>query len=351
MKTEEKMIELDGSQGEGGGQILRTGLALAMATGQALAIDNIRARRPKPGLMRQHLACVNAAAEVSHARVEGAELGSQSLRFVPGAVRAGDYRFAVASAGSCMLVLQTVLPALLLAGGPSRIALAGGTHNPMAPPFHFLERAYAPLVRRLGADLQLVLHRCGFYPAGGGSVDVAIVPAAAMLKPFDLLARGALQDAFAECLAPGLPRHVATRELDTLGAAMGWSGEQLRSGVVRQNEGPGNALMATLAYEHITEVFASFGEKTLSAEQVAHRLVKEVRAFQKSEAAVGPHLADQLALLLALAAWQSGQAAAFSCSELTEHTRTNCAVIERFLPVRFAIERGDRAAMVRVAPA
>lgn len=345
------MIELDGSQGEGGGQILRTGLALAMATGRPLAIGNIRARRPKPGLMRQHLACVNAAAQVSDARVEGAELGSPLLRFVPGSVRAGDYRFAVASAGSCMLVLQTVLPALLLAGGPSRIALGGGTHNPMAPPFHFLERAFAPLVRRLGADLQLVLHRCGFYPAGGGSVDVVIVPAAAMLKPFDLLARGALQDAFAECLAPGLPRHVATRELDTLGAAMGWSGEQLRSGVVRQNEGPGNALMATLAYEHITEVFAGFGEKTLSAEQVAHRLVKEVRAFQKSEAAVGPHLADQLALLLALAAWQSGQAAAFSCSELTEHTRTNCAVIERFLPVRFAIERGDRAAMVRVSPA
>jgi RNA 3'-terminal phosphate cyclase (ATP) len=345
------MIELDGSQGEGGGQILRTGLALAMATGQALAIDNIRARRPKPGLMRQHLACVNAAAEVSGARVEDAELGSQSLRFVPGPVRAGDYHFTVASAGSCMLVLQTVLPALLLADGPSRIALAGGTHNPMAPPFHFLERAYAPLVRRLGADLQLELHRCGFYPAGGGAVDAMLVPAAGGLKPFDLRARGALQNAYAECLAPGLPRHVAARELDALGNAMGWSGEQLRSGGTRQNEGPGNALMATLAYEHVTEVFTSFGEKALSAEQVAHRLVQEVRAFQKSEAAVGPHLADQLALLLALATWQSGQAAVFSCSELTEHTRTNCAVIERFLPVRFATDAGARAATVQVAPA
>jgi RNA 3'-terminal phosphate cyclase (ATP) len=351
MKTEEEMIELDGSQGEGGGQILRTGLALAMATGQALAIDNIRARRPRPGLMRQHLACVNAAAEVSRARVEGAELGSQFLRFVPGAVRAGDYRFAVASAGSCMLVLQTVLPALLLADGPSRIALAGGTHNPMAPPFHFLERAYAPLVRRLGAELRLELHRCGFYPAGGGAVDATVVPAAGGLKPFDLDARGALQDAHAECLAPGLPRHVAARELDALGSAMGWAREQLRSGSTRQNEGPGNALMATLAYEHVTEVFTSFGEKALSAEQVAHRLVKEVRAFQKSEAAVGPHLADQLALLLALATWQSGQAAAFSCSELTEHTRTNCAVIERFLPVRFSIDAGGHAATVHVAPA
>ncbi len=345
------MIELDGSQGEGGGQILRTSLALSVATGQPVAIEKIRAGRAKPGLMRQHLACVNAAAEISGAQVEGAELGSQSLRFVPGPVRAGDYSFTIASAGSCMLVLQTVLPPLLLAGTPSRVQLRGGTHNPMAPPFHFLERAFAPLVRRLGADLQLVLRRCGFYPAGGGEVDATIVPSADGLKPFDLVERGALLSGHAECLAPGLARHIAARELETLGKAMGWSGEQLRVGTARQNEGPGNALLATLAYEHVTEVFTAFGEKTLSAEQVAHALVRELRDFQKSQAAVGPHLADQLALLLGLATWQSGGAAAFTCSEVTEHTRTNCAVIERFLPVRYAIEEAAGAATVKVARA
>jgi RNA 3'-terminal phosphate cyclase (ATP) len=286
MKTERKTIELDGSQGEGGGQILRTSLALSMVTGQPMAIEKIRAGRAKPGLMRQHLACVNAAAEISGAEVGGAELGSQSLRFVPGTVRAGDYRFAIASAGSCMLVLQTVLPPLLLAGTASRVHLSGGTHNPMAPPFHFLERAFAPLVRRLGADLHLTLRRCGFYPAGGGEVEAEIVPAAGVLQPFDLMARGDAHAGYAECLAPGLPRHVSTRELDTLGGAMGWSGEQLRHGNARQNEGPGNALLATLAYDHVTEVFTAFGEKSLSAEQVAHGLVKELRAFQKSEAAV-----------------------------------------------------------------
>lgn len=344
------MIELDGSQGEGGGQILRTSLALSVVTGQPLAIEKIRAGRAKPGLMRQHLACVNAAAEISGAQVDGAELGSQSLRFQPGPVRAGEYRFAIASAGSCMLVLQTVLPPLLLAGATSRVHLSGGTHNPMAPPFHFLERAFAPLVRRLGADLQLTLRRCGFYPAGGGEVEATIVPAAGALQPFDLMARGAHQSNYAECLAPGLPRHVPTRELDTLAGAMGWSGEQLRFGAVRQNEGPGNALLATLAYEHVTEVFTAFGEKSLSAEQVAHGLVKELRAFQKSEAAVGPHLADQLALLLALAAWQSKKACAFTCSEVTEHTRTNCAVIERFLRVRFAITESRQACTVQVSP-
>ncbi|WP_309951817.1 MULTISPECIES: RNA 3'-terminal phosphate cyclase [Variovorax] len=340
------MIELDGSQGEGGGQILRTSLALSVATGQPVAIEKIRAGRAKPGLMRQHLACVNAAAEISGAQVEGAELGSQSLRFVPGPVRAGDYSFTIASAGSCMLVLQTVLPPLLLAAGPSRVQLRGGTHNPMAPPFHFLERAFAPLVRRLGADFQLALRRCGFYPAGGGEVDATIVPSADGLKPFDLVERGALLSGHAECLAPGLARHIAARELETLGKAMGWSGDQLRVGTARQNEGPGNALLATLAYEHVTEVFTAFGEKTLSAEQVAHALVRELRDFQKSQAAVGPHLADQLALLLGLATWQSGGAAAFTCSEVTEHTRTNCAVIERFLPVRYAIEEAAGAATV-----
>ncbi|MGJ3701647.1 RNA 3'-terminal phosphate cyclase [Variovorax sp. AFSI2.2] len=345
------MIELDGSQGEGGGQILRTSLALSVATGQPIAIDNIRAGRAKPGLMRQHLACVNAAAEISNAQFEGAELGSQSLRFVPRPVRAGEYRFTIASAGSCMLVLQTVLPPLLLAGAPSQLHLRGGTHNPMAPPFHFLERAFAPLVRRLGADLQLTLRRCGFYPAGGGEVEATIVPAADGLRPFDLVARGALLSGHAECLAPGLARHVATRELETLGQAMGWSGDQLRTGAARQNEGPGNALLATLAYEHVTEVFTAFGEKTLSAEQVAHALVKELREFQKGQAAVGPHLADQLALLLGLAAWQSGRAGTFTCSEVTEHTRTNCAVIERFLPVRYDISKAPGAATITARPA
>ncbi|MFD3188635.1 RNA 3'-terminal phosphate cyclase, partial [Salmonella enterica subsp. enterica serovar Heidelberg] len=165
--------------------------------------------------------------------------------------------------------------------------------------------------------------RHGFYPAGGGEVEADIVPAAGTLQPFDLLSRGEALERHAECLAPGIARHVMTRELETLGAAMGWTGEQLRYGATRQNEGPGNALIATLAHAEVTEVFTAFGEKTLSAEQVAHALVKELRDFLKSEAAVGPHLADQLALLLALATWQGGRGAAFTCSEVTEHTRTN----------------------------
>lgn len=321
------MIELDGSQGEGGGQILRTGLALAMVTGQPLRIKRIRAHRPKPGLMRQHLACVHAAVEVSGGQAEGAALGAQTLSFTPGALRAGDYRFAIASAGSCLLVLQTVLPALLLAPGPSRLRFSGGTHNPMAPSFHFLERAFAPLLQRMGATLGLRLHRSGFYPAGGGEVEATVTPAVAALQPFDLLTRGALRSAHADCLTPGLARGIARRELEALGTAMGWSVDQLRVGEQHPNEGPGNALIATLAYEQVTEVFCAFGARGVSAEQVAHGLAAEVGNYQRSDAPVGPHLADQLTLLLALAVWQSQRPAAFSCTEMTEHTRTHCKLI------------------------
>ncbi len=343
------MIEIDGSVGEGGGQILRTSLALAMCTGRPFALTKIRAGRAKPGLMRQHLTCVLAAQKISAAAVDGAELGSQSLTFAPNAVRAGEYEFAVGSAGSCTLVLQTVWPALMLADAPSRLKLAGGTHNPMAPPFHFLERSFAPLVRRLGTDVELNLRRLGFYPAGGGQVEVTVHPAGDALRPFDLLERGPLREAWAEAFAPGLPASVALRELETLGRALGWTDEQLRVGAARQNEGPGNAVLVTLAHEHVCEVVTHFGEKSLSAERVAKGVAGEVRAWQQGDAALGAHLADQWSLPIALAIWQRGGTAAFTCTELTDHATTNFATIERFLPVRFETAPHGRGFKVVVA--
>ncbi len=329
------MIDIDGSIGEGGGQVLRTALALSMCTGQPFRLTKIRAGRSKPGLMRQHLTCVNAAAEICGAEVQGAELSSQSLTFVPGVVRAGDYSFKVGTAGSCTLVLQTVWPALMLADAPSHLQLGGGTHNPMAPPFHFLERSYAPLLRKLGARAELKLRRMGFYPAGGGDMEATIWPAGDQLQPFDLNERGAQMEAFAECFAPALSRSVAQRELQHLGAGLGWSEQQLREGSSRQNEGPGNALLATLIHENLSEVFTAFGEKGVSAEDVSREVLSEVRSYQASEAALGPHLADQWALPLALAVWKRGGEASYTCTELTPHATTNFEVIEHFLPVSF----------------
>jgi len=231
------------------------------------------------------------------------------------------------------------------------VSLSGGTHNPMAPPFHFLERSFAPLVRRLGVGIDMQLRRLGFYPAGGGEISALVNPSAAGLQPFDLTDRGPVQEAYAECFAPALPSAVAVRELAALARAMGWSGEQLRTPAVRQNEGPGNALMITLAYAHVSEVVTAFGEKGVSAEQVAGALVKEVRAYQASEGVLGQHLADQWMLPLALAVVARGGEASFTCTEMTEHATTNMAVIEQFLPVRFDVESTGACPRVRVAAA
>ncbi len=343
------MIEIDGSSGEGGGQILRSSLALALCTGRPVRLVQIRAKRPKPGLMRQHLACVMAAAEVGGAQVSGAELGSQSLSFTPGAVRAGDYRFEVGSAGSASLVLQTVLPALMQADAPSRLTLSGGTHNPMAPPFHFLERCFAPLLRRLGVGLDLALERHGFYPAGGGRFTAQITPAAA-LQPVDLLERGERLDAFAECLTPGVPSRVATRELQLVGEGLGWPPERLIHLPARQDEGPGNALMGTLVYREVAEVVTVFGERGRPAEHVAGDLLKDLRAYLASTGALGEHLADQWLLPLALAVCSSGRPAVFTCTNLSQHTRTQIETLAAFLPLRFDTTREASAWRVVVAP-
>src|SRR5688572_7099138 len=162
------MIRIDGSVGEGGGQILRTALSLSLATGTPFQIENIRAGRKNAGLLRQHLTAVLAAAEIGSAETAGASLGSTALTFTPKSVRGGEFRFAVGTAGSATLVFQTILPALLLAGTPSRVEIEGGTHNMAAPPFDFLKRTFLPVLRRMGANISLELKRYGFYPAGGG---------------------------------------------------------------------------------------------------------------------------------------------------------------------------------------
>jgi RNA 3'-terminal phosphate cyclase (ATP) len=338
------MIELDGAAGEGGGQILRSALSLAMVTGAPFRIRQIRARRSKPGLMRQHLVAVQAAAEICGARVQGAAVGSQALEFIPGPVKGGAYRFAIGTAGSCTLVLQTVLPALLRAEAPSTLNLAGGTHNPMAPPVQFLQRAFLPRLAEMGAQVDLHLDRFGFYPAGGGEVRVAIEPCP-QLRPREWMERGARSASYAECFLAGVPSRVAQRELECVGKAMNWSGEQLLSRPLPQDQGPGNALMLTLEYEQVTEVFTAFGEKSVTAEQVARQAVQCARQYLCSKAAVSEYLGDQLMLPLALAG-----GGGFTVDAVSMHARTNAEVIEAFLPVRFTFGQRDGVDCCTVAP-
>ncbi len=352
------MIELDGSLGEGGGQILRTALALSLISGRPFRISNIRAKRPKPGLMRQHLACVQAAVAVGggvmQTRAVGADgqaplVGDTQLTFSPGQVCAGDYEFAIGSAGSCMLVLQTVLWPLLTADRASTLLLRGGTHNPMAPSMSFLD-LLAPHFAGSGPALfEMKLRRHGFYPAGGGEVQVTVQPPPSGFAPIHLMQRGALHDAYAECLHAGIPRGVAERELAVLQHGLGWRAEQLRDRGLRSNEGPGNALLVVLRHEHITEVFSAYGEKGVSAEQVAHQVLKEVKAYQSHQAPVGAHLADQLMIPLALAAMR-GHSGQYWATELTDHAHTNAEVIAQFLPLRFTDQARAEGVVVGVLP-
>jgi RNA 3'-terminal phosphate cyclase (ATP) len=326
------MIELDGSAGEGGGQILRSALTLSMLTGQPFRIQHIRANRAKPGLMRQHLVAVQAAAAVCGAEVEGAAVGSLALTFAPGAVRGGDYRFAIGTAGSCTLVMQTLVPALLLADRASTVRVVGGTHNPMAPPAHFLQRAYARALADMGATLDFELYRFGFYPAGGGELTATIEPCS-RLRAFNWTARGPLLSGYAESYVAGVPAIVAQRELEGVRSGMGWHPTQLRECVLPADQGPGNALLITLEHEHVTEVFTAIGEKTMRSDAVARLAVKEALAYLASDGAVGEHLADQLMLPMALAG--GGR---FTTAHVSQHARTNAQVIERFLPVRFVFD-------------
>ena len=326
------MIELDGSRGEGGGQILRTSLSLAMVTGQAFRIARIRAGRPKPGLLRQHLVAVQAAAQICGATVSGDALGSTVLEFAPGPVRGGDYGFAIGSAGSCTLVLQTVLPALLCAEQASTLKLSGGTHNPFAPPAHFLQRAFLPLMAKMGAQVDLAIERCGFYPAGGGELSVRIAPCG-VLKPLHLEARGAAVRLYAESLVAGVPAQVAKRELAAVQAAFGLSEEALLVRGLPPDQGPGNVLLLTCEHEHVSEVVVAFGERGVSAEQVAARAVADMRTYLATPAAVGEHLADQLLLPLSLAGGGS-----FTTLSPSGHSRTNAEVIEKFLPVHIGFD-------------
>jgi RNA 3'-terminal phosphate cyclase (ATP) len=324
-------VTIDGRLGEGGGQVLRSSLALSLACGRPIHIEKIRARRRKSGLMRQHLACVRAAIEISGAGATGVQLGSEELRFAPGVVRAGDYAFSVGSAGSAALVLQTVLLPLALTGQPSRVRIEGGTHNAWAPPYDFLQYSFLPLLRRMGIAVELELERVGFYPAGGGVLVARIQPLADP-QPLSLLERGDEGRPHVLIRRAHLPAAIADREWEALRRVLFWEYAQRRDLDHPESAGPGNSMHAVLEFEHVTEVVSSFGAKQRSAKQVAAEAAKGARHYLSSKAPVGRYLADQLLLPMALLA--GGE---FRTLALTSHTETNIDVIHSFLPERIQV--------------
>jgi RNA 3'-terminal phosphate cyclase (ATP) len=319
------MIEIDGASGEGGGQVLRSALALSLVTGTPFRIAAIRAGRKRPGLMRQHLTAVKAAAEIGGARVEGAEVGSRALRFEPGPTRAGDYRFSVGTAGSATLVFQTVFPALALASRRSIVTVEGGTHNPMAPPFDFLSRSFLPLVERMGARSTAVLDRPGFYPAGGGRFTVTVEPAQGFGR-LELVDRGEVLTRRATAVVALLAGSIAERELKAVRERLGWDASVCQVRSVDSAAGPGNVVSVEVESEHVTELFTAFGERGVSAERVGESVADEVREYLAAGVPVGRHLADQLLLPMAL-----GGGGRFRTVRPSSHTTTHIALLRAFL--------------------
>ncbi|HMP52217.1 MAG TPA: RNA 3'-terminal phosphate cyclase [Candidatus Melainabacteria bacterium] len=327
------MIEVDGSRGEGGGQIIRTSLSLAMVTGKAFRISNIRAKRSKPGLQKQHLTCVQAAAQMTGARVEGDRIGSLSITFEPGSVASGDYYFDVGTAGSTSLVFQTILYALLTEKEPSTVRLKGGTHNPFAPSADFLASTFLPSLRLFGPELDFRLHRYGFYPRGGGEIEIKISPNKnAKLKEIDLLDAHFATRPKASVLLAGLPRHIAEREMKSLKSAIREL-DQIEIIETKKSASPGNAVHIFQENDHFTETFTALGERGRRAEVVAELAAQEYKDYRESGAVVGSHLADQLLIPMALSG--GGR---FSTVSPTDHTLTNIDTIKQFLDVDITLK-------------
>lgn len=327
------MIELDGSMGEGGGQILRTALSLALITGTPFLLRNIRARRSKPGLQPQHLAAVRAASAIGQARVEGDAVGSATLRFEPGKVVPGEYTFDIGTAGSAGLVLQTVHLPLALAGAPSRVSIRGGTHVPWSPNAHYLDWHWRPFMARLGLDVRLDMERAGFYPMGGGLLH-ADIPASSSIHPLRLADRGPLMAIRGLSLVARLPSSIAERQRDQTIVRLAGQGltAHLELGELAADS-PGTVIILMAEYEHSQACFTALGARGKRAETVADEAVDELFAFHASDAALDDYLADQLMLPLALAHGKSIYRA-----RITPHAQTNAVVIRAFLDIPMELD-------------
>ena len=335
---EQEMIEIDGSYGEGGGQILRTALCLSCLCRKPFRIVNIRKGRKRPGLMPQHIASVRAAQAICGADVEGDRERSVALVFSPGEVKAGDVSLDVGTAGSTLLVLQTIMPALLFARGKSTVTIKGGTHVPFSPSYHYAAGVLLPMLRRLGVDASLAIESYGFYPRGGGKIYAEIVPAKGV-RPLRLPERGKVLAVTGWSAAGNLPLSIARRQRDAarkvLASRMGHETFPVDIEVISvPTPGQGTFLFLVVETEHCVAGFASLGERGKRAETVGEEAAAALAAHCETGTSLDPHLPDQLALYLAMC----GEDSTFSTSRVTEHLVTNLWTIGLFRECRYAVE-------------
>jgi RNA 3'-terminal phosphate cyclase (ATP) len=344
------MVVIDGSHGEGGGAVVRGALSLSAVLGEPIRIENIRVKRPNPGLQAQHLTGVRAMATVSRAQVHGAELGSHTLSFAPGSSpRAGDYSWDVAkarkggSAGATSLIFQALLLPLLMADGDSRLFLRGGTHVAWSPPFHYLKMVYLPMLARMGIEADVNLEEWGWYPIGGGTVTAQIAGAAQgglSIGGLELTERGELRKLYGISALSNLPGHIAERQKRQAEKVLKGEGfEPLIEIVDAPSRGRGTAVFLLAEFEKGRAGFTSLGRKGKPAEKVAEEACVEFLEYYRSGAAVDRHLGDQLILPMALAQGNSS----FTTCRITQHLLTNVWVVEQFLGSRLVVEGKEGA--------
>ncbi len=330
------MIEIDGSQGEGGGQILRTALTLSLITGKSFRLRRIRARRSKPGLMPQHLAALKAAAEISHAKVEDARLGSKRIVFNPGTTLAGDYHFRIGTAGSTSLLFQCIYLPLSLAGGSSSVQIEGGTHVSWSPSFDYLSLNWNHHLQKMGLRIQLDLRLAGYYPRGGGALH-AEISHSEVLRGMNLMERGELERIRCLSLTSNLPEHVAERQAKRASTRLSEYAGALEQRIAQTpSPGIGSTLVLLGEFERTTGCYFGLGAKGKSAETVADEAVDQFQKFIRRDGALDPFLADQILLPLVFAEGESK----FSTSEVTQHLLTNAEVIHAFTRAQIEISGG-----------
>ena len=340
------MIEIDGSEGEGGGQILRSALALSILTQRPFKLINIRANRAKPGLAPQHVMCVRAAGAISGAQYKGASNGSSVLYFEPKQVKSGNYTFSIGTAGATSLVLHTVyLPLALRADRPCEIVITGGTHNAHAPCYHFLETTWAAYLAKIGIKVELEMTRPGFYPRGGGEIRAVVHPCS-RVSGVQLLECPELTTAGGFSAFAGLPESVGKRQARRLSVRL--KSEGVESHIPQEEweaANPGSVAAVIFRQAPIPALFFGLGERGKPAESVADDAADEAIAFRDARSPVDPHSADQLLLPLAF----SDDASAFKTSEITRHLTTNIETVRKFVDRTIQVGHGDhKSGVVRV---
>ncbi|MGR3317121.1 MAG: RNA 3'-terminal phosphate cyclase [Candidatus Anammoxibacter sp.] len=337
------MIKIDGSFGEGGGQILRTALSLSALTGKPFEICNIRANRKKEGLRPQHLQCVKAVAEICNAQVTGAETGSTTVSFIPEKIKCGNYQFDIGTAGSVALTLHSIYLPLSVADGPSRITITGGTHVPFSPCYHYLELQWLPYIRKIGFDIELNMVRAGFYPRGNGEIVANISPIKCRensnilkdVKPISLNKRGSLKSVKGISAVGNLNMDIAVRQKNQAIERLAAKGIKCDITLLEMPAfGKGTMLLLSALFEDSQCCYFDLGSIGKRAEQVADNACKRLITFLEGNGAVDAYLVDQLLLPLAL----SKGTATISTPKITNHIITNIGVIKKFVPVNAKIK-------------